>query len=53
MTSILEDVLPTFTEGQNNIRIRIAQAYVVMEGADLLQAVNSTDLKETLLKRAV
>ena len=52
MTSILEDVLPAFTEGQSGVRIRIAQAYVVMDGADLLQAVNVADLKEALLKRA-
>jgi hypothetical protein len=53
MASILEDVLPAFTEGQSGgVRIRIAQAYIVMDGADLLQAVNVTDLKEALLKRA-
>lgn len=52
MTSILEDVLPAFTKKDDfTVTLRVPQVYRAMENSNLLQSVNTADLKEKILKR--
>lgn len=51
MTSILEDVLPSFGTDKPTVTLRVPQVYRAMEAGSLLQSVNVRDLKERMLKR--
>jgi hypothetical protein len=54
LNSLLEDVLPAFGKGDKDwptVTLRLPQVYRAMENADLLQPVNTKDLKERMLTR--
>lgn len=51
MTSILEDVLPSFGTDKPTVTLRVPQVYRAMEAGSLLQSVNVRDLKERILRR--
>jgi hypothetical protein len=52
LTSILEDALPSFEDGEYKITLRMPQVYAAMRNAKLLHGVNEEYLKDRILKRA-
>lgn len=51
LSSILEDVFPSFENGDHKISLRMAQVYNALKNAKLLTSVNEQHLKDRLLKR--
>jgi len=48
--SLLEDVLPTFTEETNTVTLRTPQLYKAMKASSLLRSVNTRNLEDRILK---
>jgi len=54
VAAILEDALPAFSKRSKDswtVTLRMPQVYHAMESANLLQSVNTRDLKERILTR--
>jgi hypothetical protein len=52
LTSLLEDVLPAFTERKKSeVSLRAPQVYRAMQDANLLRSVNPEDIRERILRR--
>jgi hypothetical protein len=52
LTSLLEDILPAFTEDKKpEVTLRVPKAYRIMQSANLLRPVNTEDLKKRMLQR--
>jgi hypothetical protein len=53
-TAILDDVLPAFSKASKNsptVTLRLPQVYQALGAANLLQSVNTEDLKDRILTR--